>query len=139
VAAICALWFALTLWTLFHNFHNGGDGEDAFTTTFWAGALAVLSGMLAWATARPIRASRVVRLAVASIVGVVLIFCGLWLALRPNDMGSYEPNCFPPLVEGLDDTRCSSPGRVGGGLALTAGGIAAIVVARFAARREMTT
>jgi hypothetical protein len=51
--------------------------------------------MLAWVTARPIRASRVVRLAVASIVGVVLIFCGLWLALRPNDMGSYEPNCFP--------------------------------------------
>ena len=70
-------------------------------------------------------------------MSAVLILGGLWLVLRPNDMGSYEPNCFPPIVEGLDDRRCSSPGRVGVGLALTAGGIAMIVVARVAARREM--
>ena len=75
------------------------------------------------------------RVVVTGGTGIVLVGFGLWCAMRPVDMGSYEPNCLPPIFEGTSDERCSDLPRSAGGLVLLGAGALALVVARATCRQ----
>jgi MFS family permease len=120
-AALSAFVAAMTFGELLHNFHNGDVGERLFTRMFVFALVAALAVLIALAAVR----SRRVRPSLFAIgaAGVMLIGLGVWLGVRPADMGSYEPNCLPPVVEGVGDGRCSAAPQVGFGLSMFSVGV----------------
>jgi hypothetical protein len=120
-AGLSALVAAMTFGELLRNFHNGDVGERLFTRMFLVALVAALAALIALAAVRGRRVGP--RLFAIGAAGVVLIGLGVWLGVRPADMGSYEPNCMPPVIEGVGDGRCSAAPRVGLGLSMFTVGV----------------
>ena len=116
----------LSLGDLLRHFHDGALGERRFTQTFVAALFAAALGLAILARRSVESTPRVV---VIRGAGIIVIALGLWFALRPVDMGSYEPNCLPPVIEGTADERCSDVPRAVAGLALVCGSALALGLA----------